>query len=460
MAKETGHFSHSGLADNLGIVDEVTRPLKIAFMGAGSGFYRRLLVDILNIPGAENGVMAICDVDTERLELAEQLGRKILEQFGKTGWTLEASTDRRKILPGADYVVSCVEVSGTACVGFDNDIPMKFGVDQCIGDTLGPGGLMKALRTVPVWLDILADIEELCPDAVVLNYTNPMSIMCLSSAMASPAKVLGLCHSVQGSSHGLAKYADVPYHELVWKCGGINHLAWFTEAMHKGESVYPRIMAKFDDPEFLAQDPVRFDMIRHFGMYITESSGHLSEYLPWYRKRPDLIAKHCGEKYNGGSGFYAREWPGWRKGQDEARRKAISGEEEIKFDRSWEYASWMIQAMETNRPFTAYCTVPNTGLIENLAPLVCEVACLCDARGVHGTHFGPLPPASAAICNLDLNMIELAAIACVERDREAAVHALMLDPLTAAVCSPGEIREMADQLFAAEKDFIPEEFQK
>jgi len=457
--KDLGHFEHSKKADNLGIREAVSRPLKVVFLGAGSGFFHKLFTDVLSIPGAATGEMALVDVDTERLELAQKLGEKIVSTMGAR-WTVTATTDRRKALAGADYIINCIEVSGTDCVRFDNDIPLKYGVDQCIGDTLGPGGLMKALRTVPVFLDVLDDVESLCPDAWVLNYTNPMSILCLSAAMASNAKIVGLCHSVQGSSHQLANYAGVPYAELKWRCGGINHLAWFTEATHNGQDIYPALCEKVRrDPELLAKDPVRFDMMLHFGHFVTESSGHFSEYLPYYRKRPELIRKHCGEKYNGGSGFYAREWPGWRKACDENRREQIAGKAELKKDRSWEYASWIIQAIETNAPVVAYCSVPNTGLIDNLPQdNICEVACLCDGRGITPTHFGPLPPQCAAICESNLRMIELAAIACVDRSREAAVHSLLLDPLTAAVCSPGEIRSMAEELFAAEKKFLPEGF--
>ena len=453
---DLGHFEHSKRAEHLGIHDRVRRPLKIVFLGAGSGFYQKLFSDVLSIPGADEGEMCAVDVDAERLELAARLGEKIVERMDKR-WTVTATTDRREVLAGADYIVNCIEVSGVDCVRFDNDIPTKFGVDQCIGDTIGPGGLFKALRTVPVFLDVLDDVTELCPDAHVLNYTNPMSIMCLAAAMASDAKVVGLCHSVQGTSHGLARHAGVPYPELTWRCGGINHLAWFTELSHRGEDVYPVLFDKArNDPETYEHDPVRFDMMLHFGYFVTESSGHFSEYLPYSRKRPELIKKYCRDKYRGGSGFYAREWPGWRQACDENRRDLIDGRKELNVERTWEYCSWIIQAMETNSPFTIYGTVPNTGLIENLPQNgVVEVACTIDARGVGPQHFGPLPPQCAAVCDWNMRMYELAAIACVERSREAAARALMLDPLTAAVCCPAEIKQMTEELFDAEKDFLP-----
>lgn len=453
---DLGHQEHIKDADKSHAAGEVSRPLKVVFLGAGSGFFERLFVDIQGIPGAVRGEMCIVDIDLKRLKIAEKLARKILKELGSK-WKLVATPERKEVLKDADYVINCIEVSGVDCVRHDNDIPMQYGVDQCIGDTIGPGGLFKALRTVPVFLDVLKDVERLCPQALVLNYTNPMSIMCLSAAKVSDARVIGLCHSVQGTSHALAVYAGVPYPEMKWTCGGINHLAWFTELSHKGKDLYPVLMERLEkDPELLAKDPVKFDMMRHFNYFVTESSGHFSEYLPYYRKRPELIKKHCGEKYLGESGFYARHWPGWRQASDQNRLEAISGKREISKARTWEYASHIIQSIETNVPFVAHLTVPNNFLIENLpCDGVVEVACLLNSSGVQPTHFGELPPQLAALCDWHMRMYELAAKACIERSKEAAIHALLLDPLTAAVCSPAEIKKMTLELFKAEKAFLP-----
>jgi alpha-galactosidase len=455
-AKKAADAAQVQRAEDFGIVSQVQRDLKIVFLGAGSMFFAKLLVDVLNIPGAKKGRMAIVDIDKKRLSLAEKVGRNIIETMG-AAWTLTATTDRRAVLEGADYVINCIEVSGVDAVRADNDIPAAYGVDQCIGDTVGPGGLFKALRTVPVFLDVLADVEALCPEACVLNYTNPMSIMCLAAARASEARVFGLCHSVQHTSHELAKYVQVPYPQLRWRCGGINHLAWFLELSAGGEDLYPLLLSRIDSDKVLYEkDIVRFDMMKHFGYFITESSGHLSEYLPYYRKRKDLLKRYARDGYLGGSSFYADHWPQWRIDCDEKRRRQVAGAEPINTDRSNEYASHIIQGIETNQPFVFYGTVPNDGLIDNL-PMdgVVEVACVADAKGISPVRFGPLPPQCAGVCDWQMRMVDVAAWACLEKSRDLAAQALMLDPLTAAVCSPAEIKKMTEELFTAEADLLP-----
>ncbi len=462
MSDTAGHEAHMKRAQNQGIRSRVDRPLKVVFLGAGSAFFGALFPDIINIPGADSGVMALVDIDKTRLELARKLGKKIIELSGKKGWKVVAETDRAKVLEGADYVVNCIEVSGTSCVEYDNDIPLSYGVDQCIGDTVGAGGLFKALRTVPVFLQVLKDVEKYCPDAPILNYTNPMSVMCLAAARVSKAKVIGLCHSVQGTSHQLATYAGIPYEELDWQCAGINHLAWFTKLEHRGESLYPALLKRLkdgvevNDRKVYEHDPVRFEMMKHFGYFITESSGHLSEYLPYFRKRPELIKKYCRGGYLGESRFYASNWPQWRVDNDNNRKALLSGEKPIEVARSWEYASFIIEACETNQAFRIHGTVLNRGFITNLPQNnVVEVACMVDRNGITPTYHGSLPPECAAVCAGNLGFIDLAADACIHKSKEMAAKALMLDPLTAAVCSLDEIRAMTRKLFQAEKEFLP-----
>ncbi len=437
-----------------------SRPIVITMVGAGSFFTNSILKDVALISANQGGEFRLVDIDAERLELSHRLMERIVTESGQGDrWRVVSSVHRKEMLPGTDYLVNSIEVSGLECVRFDNDIPLEYGVSQNIGDTMGPGGLFKALRTVPVWLEILKDCERLCPNALVLNYTNPMGMMCLAAARTSSMEVVGLCHSVQGTSRMLARYADVPYEQVQWKCAGINHLAWFTEFNGPDGDLYPRLMdqARNGDSDFSRAEPIRTDMMIHFGAFITESSGHLSEYLPYYRKRKDLLDEYTDTGYRGEESFYANNWPKWRAEQDQSRARLSSGEDEIKFERSLEYGAWIIEAIEKNAPVVVHGNVLNDGCIQNLPSDGCiEVACLVDQNRIQPIKFGKLPKAMAAICDSNMRMIDLAADACIQKSKEAAIQALMLDPLTSAVCSPAEIRAMVLKLFEAEAKFLPE----
>ncbi|MDX2066716.1 MAG: hypothetical protein SFX74_13350 [Fimbriimonadaceae bacterium] len=457
---EQGHIEHSKSDSRRGLAGAMPRKINVTMMGAGSGFTNSVLKDVVLIPESQGGELRLIDIDGERLELSRKLMLKVLEAVGQADkWTIRASTDRTELLPGTDYIINSIEVSGLACVRHDNDIPLKYGISQNIGDTIGPGGLMKGLRTVPVWLDILRDAERLCPQVVVLNYTNPMNMMMLAASRVSRLPMVGLCHSVQGTSHMLAGYTGVPYDEIQWKCAGINHLAWFTEFNGPdGQSLYPTLMEQARDrsSKFATEEPVRSDMMLHFGAFITESSGHLSEYLPYYRKRKDLLDKYTDTGYRGEESFYANNWPTWRKNQDEYRQKLFTGEEQIRPDRSWEYGAWIIESIEKNQPFMIHGNVPNDGCIANLPQDGCvEVACLVNRNGIQPTRFGRLPKVMAAICDSNMRMFDLAADAAIEKSKHLARLALTQDPLTAAVCSPEEIFRLVDELFEAEAEFLP-----
>jgi alpha-galactosidase len=430
---------------------------KITLLGAGSGFTQPLMTDLLSIKDLDGGTIALVDIDKTRLDVNVRLMKRLFELMGKTNWKLEASTDRKEVMKGTDYLISTIEVSGTKCVRFDNDIPKKYGIDQCIGDTIGPGGIMKALRTLPPFLDILADAKKLCPNALIMNYTNPMSIMTLGATRYSDQPFVGLCHSVQGSSKHLANMAGIPYEEMKWRCGGINHMAWFTELNWKGQNVYDILRAAMKKKKIYDIDPVRLEMMKEFGYFVTESSGHFSEYVPFFRKRPELIKKYCRNEYLGGSSFYANNWPKWRKATDERRRLMAEGKCEISLERSHEYASSIIEAHHFDRQATIYASVRNNGLIPNL-PLngVVEVAVLVNKQGFTPTYFGNLPEQVAALCRSNMAVFELAAQGILNKDRESVIHAMMLDPLTSAVCCPAEVRKMAEELFKAEKQYIPE----
>ena len=429
--------------------------MKISIIGAGSMFTRHLTVDILTIEGLDQGVLALVDIDPKRLELAKKLVEMIIAKTGKN-WQVIASTDRREVLADSDFVVNQIEVSGLETVRLDYEIPLKYGVKQCIGDTLGPGGLFKTLRTLPPWMEIVRDIEELAPKTTILNYTNPMSAVVLATTRITDLPVVGLCHSVQGSSRQLAEYLDVPYEELEWECAGINQMAWFTRLEHKGRDMYPVLKEKAKDPQLLARDPVRLDALLYLGAFVTESSGHFSEYIPYYRKRQELIDQHCGQGYNGETGFYATQWPTWRANNDRAIQELISGERELTLERSYEYAALIIEAMVKDQPAVIYGNVKNTGLIENLPQDgIVEVACMINRNGINPCYFGRLPEQLAALNRSNMAFFELAVEAVLQRDREMAMHALMVDPLTAAVCSLGEIKALFDELYQAQRDYIP-----
>ncbi len=435
----------------------------VTVLGAGSTFTPTFFRDILQVEGIDGGTFSIVDIDPKRLALSKGVLEVIRRKLGQEDrWAIRASTDRRELLPGTDYLINCIEVSGVATVRHDYRIAKKYGVDQCIGDTTGPGGLMKALRTIPSWLEIVRDAEELCPDALLLNYTNPMSMMSFATVRSTSMPYVGLCHSVQGTSRLLAQYAGVPYEEMVWRCGGINHMAWFTVLEHKGRNLYGVIHQRLDRRARLKgqllyeHDPVRFDLMRHFGYFVTESSGHMSEYVPYYRKRPELIAKYCRDKYRGGSGFYATMWPKWRRSGDKQREKVIAGKADPPLHRSHEFASRIIEAREKNQPVVIHASVENKGLIDNLPTEgVVEVEVVVDRNGFRPCKFGPLPPQCAALCASNMRHFELAVKSVLEQDADAAVYSLLLDPLTAAVCSPAEIKKMFWELVRAEKDYMP-----
>jgi alpha-galactosidase len=429
---------------------------KITLLGAGSGFTQPLFTDVLNIEGLNKGVIGLVDIDGARLAVNVKLMHRILDLMGKKAWRVEASTNRRKILPGTDYLISTIEVSGVPCVRADNDIPLKYGIDQCIGDTIGPGGVMKILRTLPPFLEILGDAQRHCPRALILNYTNPMSMMTLGAVRTTSQPFVGLCHSVQGNSRQIAGILGVPYDELEWQCGGINHLAWFTTLRWKGQDMHARLRAAAEDPEVVESFPIRTDLIKNLGYFATESCGHFSEYVPYYRKRKDLLKLHCRDGYKGGTSFYADNWPSWRKATDKKRQEMADGKRDIPLGRGHEYASDIIEAHVFDRKKVIYASVRNTGLIPNLPQDgVVEVATLVDKRGFLPTYFGNLPEQCAALCRSNMALFELCVQGILNKDREAVIHGMMMDPLSAAACSLSEIRSMAEELFAEEKPFIP-----
>jgi alpha-galactosidase len=427
---------------------------KITLIGAGSAvFARQVITDILSIDGLDDGEFALVDIDGERLELAQQIAEQIVTLKGKR-WHVTASTQRNDLLPGSDFVINSIEVAGLANVRHDFDIPLKYGIDQCIGDTIGPGGIFKALRTGPAWLAILHDCERLCPGAIVMNYTNPMSILTYAALKGTCMQTVGLCHSVQSTSRRIATFLDVPYEELEWRCAGINHNAWFTLLRHNGQDMYPRLRERAGDPAIYEQDVVRLEMMLHFGAFVTESSGHFSEYVPYFRKRPELIKRYARPGYGGETGFYANNWPRWRAENDAAIRDMLSDRREVPLNRSHEYASYIVEAVVKHEPTVIYGNVRNSGLIDNLPDGCVEVACLVDRNGIQPCHFGPLPEQLAALNRSHMAVHTLMVDALLNHDKQAARYALMLDPLSAAVCSPAELSALFDELWAAQREYL------
>ncbi len=430
---------------------------KISIIGAGSTvFAYEVMRDVLVTPDLEEGTFALVDIDARRLELAHQIAEKLIAATGRK-WNVEASTERADVIADTDYLVNCIEVAGLENVRHDFDIPMKYGVNQCIGDTIGPGGIFKALRTLPAWLAILKDTERLAPDALVMNFTNPMSITCLTGLRASSLPIVGLCHSIPHTAETLAEYLGIPPGDLKYRAAGVNHLSWLVDLTYQGEDVYPRLREAMNDPEIYEQDPIRFEMMKYLGAFVTEGSGHFSEYIPYFRKRPDLVEKYARSEYRGETGFYANNWPQWRAESDEEISAMIAGRAPLDLERGVEYASYIIHAIETDTPEVIYGNVLNTGLVTNLpSDGVVETVCLVNRDGIQPTYFGALPTQLAALDQQHMAVHDLVAKAVLEQDRQAAFHALMLDPLTAAVCSPAEISQMFDEMATTEAAYLPD----
>ena len=433
---------------------------KITFLGAGSTvFAKNLLGDILSFPELANSTIRLMDIDPERLRTSEIVAHKVAEFFGAKP-TIEAMLDRRRALEGADYAISMFQVGGyKPSTVIDFEIPKKYGLRQTIADTLGIGGIMRALRTIPVFLDMCQDMEELCPDVTFLQYVNPMAMNCWAISRASKIKTVGLCHSMQGTAEALAEDIGVPSSEINYLCAGINHMAFYLRFERNGEDLYPRIRQVGEQGTFGRRyrdltDKVRYEVLRRTGYFVTESSEHFSEYTPWFIKpnRPDLIEKYdvpldeyilrCEEQI--------AEW--------ESLKAAFErGELEITHERSHEYGALIIHSLETGQPRVVYGNVPNRGLIDNLPQGCCvEVPCLVDTNGVQATRIGALPPHLAALMQTNISVQALTVEAALTRKREHVYHAAMLDPHTAAELSLDQIWALVDELIEAHGEMLPE----
>jgi len=428
-------------------------------IGAGShGFSRRLITDFLSYPELRDSTITLMDVDKERLDLITAFAEKLVNQHGfKT--KIESTMDRRSALEGADYVTVTIRVGGFEANRFDIEIPAKYGIRQGIGDTIGPGGVFYGLRHIPVLLDICHDMEELCPDALLINYTNPMAMICWAMNDYTNVKNIGLCHSVQGTTAELARYLGAPLDDISYWVAGINHMAWFLELKWSGKDAYPLLREKFKDPgvyskpdaHWAGADIVRVEIFKAFGYFNTESSQHMSEYVPYFRKRPELF-----ERFKLSYFLERFEDIEKRRGeQDEALRRLLSSDQELPIQRSREYCSYILHSMETDTPLRINANVKNNGLITNLLQGCCvEVPCLVDKRGIHPCYVGDLPPQCAALNRTNINVQELGVKAAVERDKTLAFQAILLDPLTSAVLTIDETQGMVDEMFKAEAKYL------
>jgi alpha-galactosidase len=429
---------------------------RIALIGAGSVIWTRcLMTDMLGFPEHAGSTISLMDIDPVRLETARKTVERLVEQVGAPA-RVEATLDRRQAVAGADYVIYAVQVGMHQATLLDFEIPARYGLRQTIADTVGVGGIFRGLRTIPVMLDLLRDMEEVCPGALLLNYVNPMSILCLAAARASSITTVGLCHSVQGTARQLAEYIGVPADEVSHRVAGINHMAWFLDLRHRRQDLYPRLRELLEHGRVPPWDRVRFEMLRRLGYFVTESSEHMAEYVPYFIKRADLV-----RDFNIPLDEYVRRSERNLAEFEETRRMIERGEP-FELRRSHEYAADIIHAVETNRDWSFNGNVPNSldrhtaALIPNLpADSLVEVPCLVNANGVQPVHVGELPTHLAGLNRSHITVHQLTVEAALTGNRDALYQAVMLDPHTASVLSLDEIWAMTDALIDAHGDALP-----
>jgi alpha-galactosidase len=432
---------------------------KICFIGAGSlGFTRGLVRDILTFPLLENSTITLMDINPERLDFAYKAVKRLVD-LGHYPAKVEATLSREEALKDADAVLCTILAAPTSVWRHDIEIPKKYGVDINVGDTRGPAGIFRALRTIPVMLSIVKDMERLCPHAILLNYTNPMAMLCRAMQRESWIRLSGLCHSVQGTAEMLASWIGAPMDEITYTCGGINHTAFYLDYRWNDEDAYPLIRkAVTERPEIYNAEIVRNELFLFTGYYVTESSGHNSEYSWWFRKRQDII-----ESFQHGTGWnpgeyayilkeYLRREDTWKDDVQQWFER-----DDVSLARGHEYAAFIINAYKGGEPFRFNGNVPNKGLITNLPQDCCvEVPVYADRNGFNPVPVGALPPQCAALVNAEVASEEMAVEAALTGDPMLVYQSIGFDPLTAAVCSLGEIKNMVREMLAINKDYLPQ----
>ena len=433
---------------------------KIVFIGAGSMvFTRNLAKDLMGIEAFRDAELCLMDTDEIRLQYSRRCVQKIVDAFQNPA-RVTVTGNRREALKGADGVICTVFNGDVEASQREVDIPYKYGVSMNIGDTRSVGGIFRALRNIPLMLEICKDIEEICPKAIFLNYTNPMGMLCSAMQKYTKVQVTGLCHSVQHTAEMLAEWIGAPMEEIDYTCAGVNHQAFYLEYKWRGKDAYPLICEKLNDMEIWNQEQVRNEIFRQFGYYVTESSGHNSEYCAWFRKRKDLLEKYCthGTGWNPGLHAYSIEK---RIRRDKTLSEDINKwllEEEVDKEPSGEYAAHIFNACFGDRkPFLFNGNVINEGCIPNLPGNACvEIHMLAIRDCLKKMYVGNLPDAIAILVNTTARIENLVVEACMERDREKVINAVQMDPLCSAVCSLQEIRDMCEELFEANKEYLGE----
>jgi alpha-galactosidase len=452
-------------------------PIKVAVIGAGSvGFTRTLCRDLLTVPELQDTEFSFTDINEHNLSMVEQLVRRDVESANLPA-SIRTSLDRREALEGANYVLSFVRVGGLEAFAHDVDIPLEFGVDQCVGDTLGPGGIFYAQRGIPVLLDFCQDMREVAAsDVLFLNYSNPMAMLTWACNAYGGVSTIGLCHGVQGGHWQIRSVIEhwaketgilgaeesVSLQDVDIICAGINHQTWYVQVIWRGMDMTPTLLEAFEmHPEYSKTEKVRIDMLRRFGYYSTESNGHLSEYVPWYRKRSDEILDwiDLGSWINGETGGYLRvctegrrwfehDFPNWMS----APPYTFEPEK-----RSGEHSSWIIESLETGRIYRGHFNVVNDGCITNLPDdAVIEVPGYVDRNGISIPQVGELPLGCAAVCSASISVQRLAVEAAVQGDVTLLKQAILLDPLTSAVCNTKEVWQLGDRMLVALEPWLPQ----
>ncbi len=427
----------------------------IVIIGAGSIVFSTTVTnDLLATPALNDSSFTLVDLNLEKARRLESHMRRIIDGNGLKA-TVRSTSDRREALAGADFVITTIKIGGADAQRVDYTIPTRYGIDVCVGECVGPGGVFRALRTIPVMVDIVRDIQEICPKAVLLNYVNPMAMICMAIGRTTSLQFAGLCHGVQTTLDLISRYVGVKKEEIDFLAAGINHMAWFLKLEKDGKDLYPVFRANLEKPEYYINEKVRGEVARHFGYFMTESSGHLSDYLPWFRKNSDALTTYCDQPGLGGE-------TGFSYGFAKLMEEKFGSTDYLKLEsgrlepRSVDYCSWILEALVTGEYFRFQGNVMNNGCISNLPADCCvEVPVFVDRNGLHPMTVGRLPGPLAAMNQSNVTLQQLGVEAALSGDPELVVAAIAMDPLTSSVLTLAQIRDMVIEMFEGEGKYLP-----